>query len=1029
MTKYNSEHAFQSGLPVVRWEGDFSTNHSLGIVNSALSSRLMASGLFNFIAVNPDDGVVQGTVLPSNVPPRDLWAEITVRHRWPPDLRRPHSGKWVLMQPWEYGALPRIWYVPMKYWVDEVWVNSEYTRECYIRSGIPANKIKVLPLGFDPELFAPEGRSFPLNTRKRFKFLFVGGTIPRKGIDLLLEAYTEEFSSSDDVCLIIKDFGTNSFYKGQTAQETIRSIQLNPQNPEILYIDDEMDAAELAGLYRASDCLVHPYRGEGFGLPILEAMASGLAVIVPDKGPVVDFCTQQTAFFVRSEEERLPSRKVGDLDTVDNPWWLRVDKGELRKWLRFAYEHPDAVRERGMNARSHVLSRFTWDHSAEKAKQLLLDLFEKETSTKPTDEQIAEREMSRGIELYRQKRLDEAISVYQALLDVYPEATNIRYDLTVMLFDKGNFTEAFKHFVRISEHMENRPPEYQAKIWNLMGICKAKTDDFAQAAFFFLFAYHMDPVNPEILQNIRHVASKLLRDLGGDPNKADTIGQIYANICDRLIERKEYASARRILVALNDLFPNDIENMYRLALVHYFEGNLDHAVRSLEKALASFDINKHNPAMVSEIYNLLGAVYFQAEDYFTAERVFLQALELDPHYDILRNNLQEVRQRIENRKAQYRADRKINVIWRSPLFDGTGYALEQANFLQYLRGYPLNIRAIPNDHNSFMDAFEPELREYLIGLTMNDVGAPHVFYQAGPAYQFTLPTAPVSIGRSMFETDSIPKDWVARLNRMTEVWVPTEFNKETFSNSGVSPERIFVVPEAIDGRKYDPERIAPYPLKGVRGFIFVSVFDWDLRKGWDLLLRAYAEEFDDRDDVTLVIKITKHHIRNVDPISIYRKITWKAGKMNPPHLKVIDDYLTAEQMLGLYSAADAFVLPSRGEGWGRPYMEAMAMGLPTIGTNWSGQLAFMNEQNSYLIKVEKLVPTNSPIPLFHGQKWAEPSLDHLRKLMRTVYENRQQAKEKGKFARADLLERFAPERVGNLIYTRIRYLVERYFGI
>ena len=46
-----------------------------------------------------------------------------------------------------------------------------------------------------------------------------------------------------------------------------------------------------------------------------------------------------------------------------------------------------------------------------------------------------------------------------------------------------------------------------------------------------------------------------------------------------------------------------------------------------------------------------------------------------------------------------------------------------------------------------------------------------------------------------------------------------------------------------------------------------------------------------------------------------------------------------------------------GEGWGLPIIEAMAMGLPTIATNWSGQVDFMRADNAYPLRVEKLVPS------------------------------------------------------------------------
>ena len=60
----------------------------------------------------------------------------------------------------------------------------------------------------------------------------------------------------------------------------IQRFSADPAAPEIVYIDSSLTSDEMTALYRSCHCLVHPYRGEGFGLPIAEAMASGLAVIV-----------------------------------------------------------------------------------------------------------------------------------------------------------------------------------------------------------------------------------------------------------------------------------------------------------------------------------------------------------------------------------------------------------------------------------------------------------------------------------------------------------------------------------------------------------------------------------------------------------------------------------------------------------------------------------------------------------------------------------------------------------------------------
>jgi glycosyltransferase involved in cell wall biosynthesis len=157
------------------------------------------------------------------------------------------------------------------------------------------NKVQIIPNGIDPTLFKPFGDIYPLKTQKKFKFLYVGGTIYRKGFDILLKAYLASFKNDDEVCLVVKDMGTNTFYKGQTLEEQIKQVKNVPHTPEIEYITDELTDEQMASLYRACDVFVSTYRGEGFSLPTLEAMASGLSVIVTRGGSTDDFTTEESA--------------------------------------------------------------------------------------------------------------------------------------------------------------------------------------------------------------------------------------------------------------------------------------------------------------------------------------------------------------------------------------------------------------------------------------------------------------------------------------------------------------------------------------------------------------------------------------------------------------------------------------------------------------------------------------------------------------------------------------------------------------
>src|SRR5690606_22597079 len=113
----------------------------------------------------------------------------------------------------------------------------------------------------------------------------------------------------------------------------------------------------------------------------------------------------------------------------------------------------------------------------------------------------------------------------------------------------------------------------------------------------------------------------------------------------------------------------------------------------------------------------------------------------------------------------------------------------------------------------------------------------------------------------------------------------------------------------------------------------------------------------------------------------------------------------------IYTASDVFVLPSRGEGVGLPYIEAMSSGLPCIATGWGGQTDFITPDNGYLINY-KLKSTmfnkdDSLAPHFYSlfsedMEWADADVNHLRKIMRYAYENQDETKQKGKQAREDM---------------------------
>lgn len=352
-------------------------------------------------------------------------------------------------------------------------------------------------------------------------------------------------------------------------------------------------------------------------------------------------------------------------------------------------------------------------------------------------------------------------------------------------------------------------------------------------------------------------------------------------------------------------------------------------------------------------------------------------------------------------------------------FGSTGYHVEARAVVRYLyeAGYDLELRPVAGSARSpkALDAVTRGLIEALLARSALPARPVAQIHHVPADLIRPDPAIPVAVGRTMVETDRLPAGWAEACRRLDEVWVPSSFNAAVFREAGLDPARIRVVPVGVDTRVFCPDARGRLPeaLKAP-GFKFLSVFAWQRRKGWDVLVQAYLEEFPGERNVTLVLKtqpwfFTPSQTRAQLEGFIHR-LTW-LDPVRLPSVVLISSAIGEADMAALYAACDAFVLPSRGEGLGRPYLEAMATGMPTIGTNWGGNLDFMNGTNSYLVDIEGLEPMVLTGPgAGHNdetsRRWARPSVSHLRKLMRQVYENPAEGRARGLVARRDVTARW-----------------------
>jgi glycosyltransferase involved in cell wall biosynthesis len=276
-----------------------------------------------------------------------------------------------------------------------------------------------------------------------------------------------------------------------------------------------------------------------------------------------------------------------------------------------------------------------------------------------------------------------------------------------------------------------------------------------------------------------------------------------------------------------------------------------------------------------------------------------------------------------------------------------------------------------------------------------------------------------SIFFTMMETSTLHGDFSRYCNTYSdEVWVPSVANAELFRNGGVR-KPIKVVPLGIDEKLYSSSKrsydlstcksvYGRPPTDGIGKFKFLTVIQWNLRKGYDAIIKSFVRSFHEEDDVCLVIS-TQYSIDTVKG-TLDRYLD---RKTDLPQVLLCNNVIPIDDMPSLYDSCDCYVHLSRGEGFSLTQIEAAARGLPVISCLHSGMSEYLRRDNSFVVEctgTEDCPQELSAISYFYqGQKLWRVGMEQVEQAsahMKMVVSGNEVVAERANRLRKEVLDRY-----------------------
>jgi len=339
--------------------------------------------------------------------------------------------------------------------------------------------------------------------------------------------------------------------------------------------------------------------------------------------------------------------------------------------------------------------------------------------------------------------------------------------------------------------------------------------------------------------------------------------------------------------------------------------------------------------------------------------------------------------------------KRLDVRIVGPVFDISGQSTCLREFALALSesGIVVHLVNITN-LSPFKAVVDPIIQQRLEILMNTQISDNYVAIHFVPAEFMRLydNNAKANICWTGYETDKLPYLAALLMNdsRLKEVWVPTQTNLNTFTGCGVDKSKLKVIPWGVDTTLFQPGNPISPDVKEAGNFYFSFIGSLKSSSGFDVVLKAFFEEFKNDDKVKLIFKSFLGNVPADKEAETVKAVVDRLKGDSKAELIYIPGNLATNDMTPIYHTGDCLISVPRAKTWNTSAIRSMAAGVPVITNINTGNRAYTNHQNAILIgsSLRKIVDIDFLVqnPLQQEHSWWEPNVDELKEAMRKVVE-------------------------------------------